>query len=88
MIGTAATSSKASASAGMACSCHRTTRPITKPAKARSFLVQRAPLIFEKLISLIPQSFDPVALGNAGVELAQSVFHVAINTADGLLSSL
>ena len=72
----------------MACSCHRTAGLIVQLAKVRPLLVRCAPLILEVLISSIPQSFDPVALGNAGVELPQSVFHVAINPADGLLASL
>ncbi len=88
MAGTAATSSKSFAWAGMACSCHRTTGLIAPLAKACPLRVRCAPLIRELLISSIPQSFDPVALGNAGVELPQSVFHVAINPADGLLASL
>ena len=88
MVGTAATSSKSFASAGMACSCHRTTRPIAKLAKARPLRVQCAPLILEVLISRIPQRIDPAALGNAGVEFPQSLFHVAINPGDGLLPSL
>ncbi len=57
-------------------------------AKARPLLVQSAPLILEAQISRIAQSFDPVALGNAGFELPQSLFHVAIHPTCGLLSSL
>ncbi len=88
MIGTAAASSKASASARIARSCHRTAGLIAKLAKARPLLVQCTPLIPEPQISSIPQSFDPAALGNSGLELPQSLFHVAIDPADGLLPSL
>ena len=72
----------------MARSCHRTAGLIAKLAKARPLLVQCAPLIPKAQISSIPQSFDPAALGNSGVELPQSLFDAAINPADGLLLSL
>jgi len=88
MVGTAAASPKAFASARIARSCHRTAGPIAKLAKARPLLVQCAPLIREVQISRIPQRIDPTALGNAGVEFPQSLFHVAINPGDGLLASL
>jgi hypothetical protein len=88
MVGTAAASSKASASARIARSCHRTAGLIAPLAKVRPLRVRCASLIRELLISSIPQSFAPVALGNAGVELPQSVFHVGIDPADRLLPSL
>ncbi len=79
---------KASASARIARSCHRTAGLIAPLATARSLRVRCASLIRELLISRIPQSFDPAALGNSGVELPQSLFDAAINPADGLLLSL
>lgn len=81
MIGTAPASSKASASARMARSCHRTAGFLAKLVKARPLLGQCAPFISEPPISSISQRFDPAALSNAGVELAQSLFHVTIHPA-------
>ena len=88
MIRTAATLSEALTSARMTSSCHRTAGPIAKLAKARSLLDQCAPLILKALSLPIPESLDPVPLRNPGFELPQSLFHVAINPADGLLASL
>ncbi|MCP4781197.1 MAG: hypothetical protein GY877_10810 [Hyphomicrobium sp.] len=54
MVGTAATPSKAFASAGVAGACQCTTGLIAQVVKAGTFLIQCEPLILETLIVRVP----------------------------------